>query len=151
MIGFVCLCLSARCFVTFSLTRGRIYAQVINSIEIIVFFLLALAYGAMWMRIRTTAQLLTSNNASYQQTAKIMMIFVAAFILQWWPLSMSNIWINFGRPPWAILALVGFFVNLGGVYNCLAYTVIRRRLQQKQSAHVSRDVGDHHHNSSTTN
>jgi hypothetical protein len=39
----------------------------------------------------------------------------------------------FGVPPAGILITVVIFANLGGVYNCVAYTVIRRRLQQQKA------------------
>jgi hypothetical protein len=56
------------------------------------------------------------------------------FRLQWWPMVVSNFWAMFSVPPAQILATTVAIVNLGGVFNCIAYTVIRRRLQQQNSS-----------------
>jgi hypothetical protein len=45
----------------------------------------------------------------------------------------ADVWGMFGVPPAGILITVVIFANLGGVYNCIAYTVIRRRLQQQKA------------------
>jgi hypothetical protein len=38
-----------------------------------------------------------------------------------------------GVPPAGMLITAVLIANFGGVYNCIAYTVIRRRLQQQNS------------------
>jgi len=57
------------------------------------------------------------------------MMFVTAFILQWWPLVLFNFWVMFSPPPAEMLLLAVFVLNFGGVFNCIAYTIIKRKLQ----------------------
>jgi hypothetical protein len=45
----------------------------------------------------------------------------------------ANFWAMFSVPPAGILITTVVIVNFGGVYNCIAYTVIRRRLQQQNA------------------
>jgi hypothetical protein len=45
----------------------------------------------------------------------------------------ANFWTMFSVPPAGILITTVIIVNLGGVYNCIAYTVIRRRLQRQNA------------------
>jgi len=35
----------------------------------------------------------------------------------------------FAPPPAEILVIAVFFLNFGGVFNCVAYTIIKRKLQ----------------------
>jgi len=35
----------------------------------------------------------------------------------------------FAPPPAEILVIAVFFINFGGVFNCVAYTIIKRKLQ----------------------
>jgi hypothetical protein len=45
----------------------------------------------------------------------------------------ADVWGMLAVPPAGMLITTVVFVNLGGVYNCIAYTVIRRRLQQQKA------------------
>lgn len=46
---------------------------------------------------------------------------------------MFNVWAMVAAPTTALWVTVVLLANLGGVYNCIAYTVIRRRLQKQTS------------------
>jgi hypothetical protein len=68
-----------------------------------------------------------------------------SLIQQWWPLVVFNIWARIATPSIVLLITAVLVINLGGVYNCIAYTVIRRRLQQRRRSRsqqvVVRDDG----------
>src|SRR6218665_543391 len=68
-----------------------------------------------------------------------MMVFVAVFILQWSPYTLFNLWGIFEDPPAPVFIIAVIIVNLGGIYNGIAYTIIRRKLQRqkRQNAVVS--------------
>src|SRR6218665_2228068 len=68
-----------------------------------------------------------------------MMVFVAVFILQWSPYTLFNLWGIFEDPPATVCIIAVIIVNLGGIYNGIAYTIIRRKLQRqkRQNAVVS--------------
>lgn len=116
-------------------SSGRMYAQVVSLIQISSFGLIGVAYGAIWMKIQRTTSLMTDRTSTeqrYQSSARVMLIFVAVFILQWWSLTLFNVWVLVATPPSAVLVLSVLLINFGGVYNCIAYTVIRRRLQRQK-------------------
>ena len=68
------------------------------------------------------------HSRRYLKTARIMMLFVVAYIGQWWTLVAYGIWTLFGQQPHiAIVTMDVFFPNLGGVWNFLAYTFLRNK------------------------
>jgi len=80
-----------------------------------------------------------------------MMIIVAAFILQWWTSTLFNIWGIFSSPPPPVLILPVIFINLGGIYNGIAYTLIRRKLQRQKRQNAVVSNGDNVPNTTDTN
>ena len=119
-----------RCFIDMRTRAGLIYAQVISIVQILLFSAIALSYGAIFIKMRQTTKLIDVNAARYRNSAKMMTIFVVVFIFQWWSLILVNIWSMVSRPPDALFILPVVVINLGGVYNCIAYTVIRYRFKQ---------------------
>ena len=103
-------------------------------LQIVFFVGVLLCYGAVWIKIKRTTQLMNADTQRYQNSARLMMIFVFVFFFQWWPNTLFFIWAIFAPPPNELAVVMGFITNLGGVYNCIAYTVIRRRLQQLAAA-----------------
>ncbi len=105
------------------------------------FFTILGCYAAVWFTIRRQTKLQTSAGseaarkvAKYHRIARIMMIFVVAYVAQWWPLIVSAVWGLFTGTVAHVVVLWAavFFCNMGGVFNCVAYTVIRRRYQRVQ-------------------
>ena len=103
-------------------------------LQIAFFVGVLLCYGAVWIKIKRTTQLMNADTQRYQNSARLMMIFVFVFIFQWWPNTLFFTWGIFAPPPNELAVVMGFITNMGGVYNCVAYTVIRRRLQQQAAA-----------------
>ena len=103
-------------------------------LQLSLFFGVTLSYGAIWLKIKRTIHLIGSNSTRYHNSAKLMMIFVVVFLFQWWPVTVFYIWSFIDAPPAELTVVSGFITNMGGVYNCIAYTVIRRRLQRQAAA-----------------
>ena len=116
--------------------EAGVHANTASGIICITLFLVcAVSYIAIWWRIQSSGRNLAEiqGNASKERirkinrSGKIMLVFVLAFLIQWWPGVGQAFWCQFGDPHiWIIIATV-VFVNSGGVMNSLAYTVIRRQ------------------------
>ena len=103
-------------------------------LQLIIFSILMIAYGSIWIKMKRTADGFDTNEGRYRSSASIMLIFVITFIFQWWPLIFYHAW-TIGRPTiewWPVIT--GSVCNLGGVWNCIAYTIIRRRLRKQDAA-----------------
>ena len=72
-----------------------------------------------------------SGDRRRRNAARLMFIFVVIYVLQWWSPVVYDVWAMVAEPPDQFLVVCVFFVNLGGVYNCFAYTLIRRRLHRR--------------------
>ena len=122
---------------------GLFYAEVVSAIQITFVGLMAVSYGAIWIRMKSTTSLIDVNSARYRKSAKMMMIFVVVFIFQWWPMVLASTWLLLAQPPDAVFMIFVVIVNLRGVYNCVAYTLIRRRFKkQQQQAKVTNGPKD---------
>lgn len=66
----------------------------------------------------------TSHNA-----AKAMSLFVVAFFIQWWAMSLLGAWLIFdSNVPQAVHHFVTTLSNLGGCFNLVVYKLIKRRM-----------------------
>jgi len=73
----------ARCLADARTSRGRLFNEILAVMEIAAFIIVTLAYGAIWIKIQRTARLMSTSDISrYDNSARIMMIFVAVFIFQ---------------------------------------------------------------------
>ena len=63
----------------------------------------------------------------YNRSAKVMLLFVLAFLAQWVCVMAFYIWALLAMPPLAMVVLVVIFANLGGVFNFIAYTWLKRK------------------------
>ena len=91
-------------------------------------------YALTWQRIhretRRIRKTLGTKPASVRaehQAAKAMSLFVAAFFIQWWALSIYGIWALMGQVPEEYFYLLITFDNLGGLFNLCVYIIIRRK------------------------
>ena len=122
-----------RCVFDMRTSLGVIMSNVNGILIILVFFACAVSYIAIFIRVKTSALMSMENLISKQRRMKInrsgriMMIFVLAFLVQWWAWAVQCIWAFFEFPAlWMIVATVAF-TNSGGVLNAFAYTIMRRR------------------------
>ncbi len=115
-------------------------------------------YAAVWFTIRRQTKLQTSAGSEaarkvskYHRIARIMMIFVVAYVAQYWPFIVSAVWSLFTGTvaPVLVYWAVVFFCNMGGVFNCVAYTLVRRRRYQRvqdtstKAGDVTLTIGTH--------
>ena len=96
-----------------------------------VFVTNALCYGAIYLKIRQVVQKNTLKDSrgedKYHKTARMMMLFVLVYLWQWWAFVVQALW-GLVETPHIIIYILGvFIINLGGVYNALAYTFIRKK------------------------
>ena len=116
---------------TYGVAIGTMYGMVM----VIVFLINAICYGAIYFKIRqvalrNTLAAATSGEKSghkYHKAAKMMLLFVAVYLWQWWSFVVQALWGLAEAPHVAIYITGVLIINLGGVYNAVAYTVIRRK------------------------
>ena len=121
---------------------GPILTTILSCVLIGTFFANVVCYLLVWGKIQqvsrnTSAFGQSSQQASYHGTARILMLFVAAYIAQWWPYVTYSVWALFGNPPFLILYLVVLLCNMGGVFNFVAYTFVRVLL--RRSTHSGKE------------
>ena len=97
---------------------------------IAIFVYNTLSYLGIWYKINKVSRKSTTTSANqkkYHRSAKTMMFFVAAFIAQWWAFIIFNLWNFFSVPHISIVVAGVIFSNMGGVFNFLSYTYVRKR------------------------
>jgi hypothetical protein len=108
------------------------YGPIVNTVYgmtmVAVFVVNAVCYGAIYYRIKRAAKSTsTTSDSKYHKAAKLMMIFVAVYLFQWWTYVVQALWSFAGPPAVELYILSVVVINLGGVYNAIAYTIIRRK------------------------
>ncbi len=101
---------------------------------ICVFLVNLVCYLMVWLKIRRVERNLgatgqSSRQRKYHRIAKVMAFFVMVYLGQYWAFFVFSFWGLFGIPSVGIISCSVAFGNLGGAFNCLAYTLIRRRYQ----------------------
>ena len=66
--------------------------------------------------------------------AKTMSLFVLAFFIQWWALTMFGIWQLIENAPQLLFHFVTTFSNVGGILNGFVFIVILKRKQKKMDS-----------------
>ena len=112
-------------------------------LTISVFTVSLICYITILLKMKTSGpkdltQMDQARRNKYNKSAHIMMIFVVAYLLQWWPWVLLVIRSQFGRPEWWIMITKSILVNLGGVFNGFAYTWMRRYYLRCVKRHVRR-------------
>ncbi|ELU01214.1 hypothetical protein CAPTEDRAFT_205792 [Capitella teleta] len=111
------------------------YGPIVNTVYgmtmVLVFAVNAVCYGAIYLRIRRAAMKTAASSSNqgnkYHKAAKLMMLFVAVYLFQWWTYVAQALWSFAGPPAVELYILSVFLINLGGVYNALVYTIIRKK------------------------
>ena len=108
---------------------------VVTGLLFVTFFFITFFYIALLAKMRSVEQKVKKGNDSsgstkYHSTVRIMMLFVAVFVLQWWASLAFSVWNIFSQPSVVIYWGAIFFSNLGGLFNGMAYTLLRRKQSQ---------------------
>ncbi len=101
----------------------------------VIFYVLTLtvcvnSYTAVWFKVRKVSKSAgswTTRQKKCVQKARVMAVFVVAYFAQWLPGFIVNIWALFARLHVSIGLITVIFVNIGGFFNFVAYTVIRKK------------------------
>ncbi len=101
---------------------------------ICIFLVNLVCYLMVWLKIRRVERNLgaagqSSHQRKHHRIAKIMAFFVMVYLGQYWAFFVFSFWSLFSLPSVGIISCSVVFTNLGGAFNCLAYTLIRRRYQ----------------------
>ena len=154
-----------RCMVDMRKPYGTLVTNMYGLTMATVFCVNVLCYGAVWLKIRRVAMtspqaapsrdnqgavVAASNTQRYLKTAKMMMVFVGAYLLQWSSYVVQAVWSMVGVPRIWLFILTVIMINLGGVYNALAYTIIRRYMVAKKPADISHSEASNQTASFTT-
>ena len=128
-----------RCIFNMETVSGRIMSNVSAGILLFIFVTCIVVYTVLWIKIKRTSKDIQSQSGSqskkskYTRTGQVMMLFVVAFLMQWWPWAtqavMSYI-VSGDLPLWIIFAVVSL-CNMGGTFNAIVYTVMRKRFLQQ--------------------
>ena len=136
----ICLSIFHRC----TLDRRKKYANLVSNIYIGVslatFATCITCYLLVWFKIRSVAANIKNAKHGGQKntrTAKMMMVFVLVYISQWSPLVVFHLWSYCCFPHDIVFVWTVLFVNLGGFFNCVAYTLIRRKKKTDEKLHIS--------------
>ena len=137
-----CLFIFCRCLVDVRRPHGYLMTQIFCGVVLIFFFVVAVMYSIISLKLVLTTKNRPpashqgasytdthAGNRKYHKSARVMLIFVIAFLLQIWPIGLYGIVIFFGTPPLYSIFLVVVSINLSGVFDCVAYTIIRKHYQ----------------------
>ena len=124
-----------------------IFNTVLTVTNIIVFGTCAFSYVAVWIKIYRTTKLLedvgqstAQNHVRTQRTAKTMTLFVFSYMVQWSPYMTYTVWSYFSLPPPELLIITVIILNMGGVYNSFAYTIMRKLYDSKDKRERQHEV-----------
>ena len=112
---------------------GPILNNVVAGVMILTFVFNLSCYGAVYFKIRQVAKKMAGSSkggGKYHKTAKVMMLFVAVYIGQWWAYiiySLVGLFTAPDPPHVAIMWASVFFSNMGGVFNFIAYSFVRKK------------------------
>ena len=129
-----------RCFVDMGRPYGRLVTNIYSITVTICILLNIICYGLVWMKIKQTARAQGKTSTKYLRSAKVMTLFVAAYITQVIPLVIFLTWNMFTVPNVYFAVVVMFFFNMGGVLNFLVYTLIRIKYQRGTEPHNNESV-----------
>ncbi len=107
---------------------GVLVANIMAVTMIAIFLYNSISYLGIWYKIKKASKTSASTDQKkYHRSAQTMLFFVAAFIGQWWVFIIFNVWSFFASPHYVIVFAVVIFANMGGVFNFLAYSYVRKR------------------------
>ncbi len=111
-------------------TSGVILENIVAATMITGFLIISTSYLGIWAKLRQvslSSATTSEHQKKYQKSVKIMMFLITAFIGQWWAYILYSTCSFFIDPPLVITVSAVTFSNMGGFFNFLAYTFIRKR------------------------
>ena len=122
-----------RCIFNVYTFSGRIMSNVSAVILLFIFVTCIVVYTDLWIKIKRTSKDIQSQSDSqskkskYTRTGQVMMVFVVAFLMQWWPWATQAVMSYvLSQLPLGIIFAVVSLCNMGGTFNAIVYTVMRK-------------------------
>ena len=117
--------------------NGRIVSRLNGYTLMIVFFVCAVNYVIISVKVTLSSRGLACNSDSGRRkqrikSARIVSVFILVFLLQWWPWATQALWTQTNTSPFWLMVCIGLFLNLGGVFNAFAYTFLRKVYLKKE-------------------
>ena len=145
----------SRCF-TDKRKDAAIYVDMVYAFSFVTIFLINIVcYGMVWYKIRKVSNLVSTYQKeesssvlpknSNLKAARTMCIFIVAYIAQWFGYMTYSIWSLLQPAPIWLLGLTVVVTNMGGVFNCVAYTWLRKN--NRQNSESSSDGQSRYRNS----
>ena len=72
-----------------------------------------------------------SDDTKHHASARVMILFVLAFMAQYWTYCLFGLWYLVGEPAYEVVWLFVVFFNAGGVYNMMIFYVMRSRQRHR--------------------
>ena len=107
---------------------GPILANIFSVALMCTFMICSVSYTLVGMKVRKISKAAGSWSKlrkKYNRMAHMLTLFVVAYMMQWFPAVVQGFWTFIANPHVSVIVMVVFFTNIGGVFNCVAYTVIR--------------------------
>lgn len=124
-----------RCYIDLRDSTGPYISWAMSTIQLLTFVFNTICYLLVWNKLRNVAATqggLSSKQAKYRGTARIMMLFVAIYLIQWWPMVVYGFWAMAQQPHWSITLTTVIIVNQGGSFNFFVYTWMRKKLARTE-------------------
>lgn len=123
-------------FCYFDGVKGTIANLFFTTVPLVLILVMNIVlYILTWIRIHNETKRLHLGDSSQLMSANFtaarnMSLFVVAFFIQWWAMSIFGVWAYVApdNVPQFLFHLVTTFSNIGGILNLVVYLIIRRRL-----------------------
>ena len=117
-----------------NIPEGSIVYTVSAAMILIVFAVNSVCYASVAITLKRShdrvAAFQSRQRAQMKRllaTCRSLILIVAAYISQWWSFVVLTVWSYIADPHIVLLILVVTFCNAGGVFNSIAYTLMKRR------------------------
>ena len=116
-----------RCNADAGTEKGRLLSTIQSIMTAIIFGLLLICYGSIAVKVIITNRRSQRTHARHIRPIKVMAVFLVAYLIQWWP-TVTLAFVLGHQTSLATIITIVIFCNLGGAFNALAYTVIRKHI-----------------------
>jgi len=126
----------------FDEVKGKITGMVFTAATSgVVLTLNILLYVLTWTRIyrqvnevkKTLGTMSASMKASHK-AVRTMSLFVSAFFIQWFSLSVYSVWVLVdANIPQTLVHIITIFSNIGGVLNLCVFLIIKRTKKERKA------------------
>ena len=126
-----------RCVYDMRKEMGKVMSMILTVGMTVTIAVNVFSYVFVFFKIRsvtaaTQAMGSTTGGVKYSKTVSVMMKFVAAYIFQWWAYMIYSLWNLVTPPPFFVLHSIVFLANMGGLFNLIVYTLLRKMGRPKK-------------------